>query len=70
MWEQNNKKDRLEKISKGEVDFSKREDLVDITLDDLVSMKKERESKSAKKKAKATEDSMIGDDLDLDLDEL
>lgn len=68
--EEHSKKAQLEKISKGEIDFSKREDLVDITLDDLVSMKKERESKSAKKKAKATEDSMIGDDLDLDLDEL
>lgn len=67
--EQHDKKDRLEKISKGEVDFSKREDLSDITLDDLVSMRKKRELISAKKKVKASEDAMIGDDLDLEIDE-
>ncbi len=64
------KKEQLERISEGKIDFSKREELSDITLDDLVSMKKERESKSAKKKAKATEEAMLGDDLDLEIDEL
>lgn len=64
------KKNRLEKLSNGEIDFSRREDLSDITLDDLVSIKKERESKLARRKTKASEDAMLGDDLDLEFEEL
>ena len=57
-----------EKLSKGEVDFSKRENLSDVTLDDLVSIKKRREKNAAIKKIKAEEDTLLGDDLDLDLE--
>ena len=57
-----------EKLSKGEIDFSKREDLSDVTLDDLVDMKKKKERSAAIKKVKDEEDAMIGDDLDLDLE--
>ena len=60
------KKDQLDRMSKGEINFSKREDLSSITLDDLVSMKKKRE----KRKTKAKEESMVGDDLDLDVEDL
>lgn len=58
-----------EKLEKGEIDFSKREELSDITLNELVDMKKEREKNSIIKKVKAEKDAMLGDDLDLD-DEL
>lgn len=64
------KRKQLDKLSKGEVDFSKREDLSDVTLNDLINMKKEKESKSTKKRAKVKEDAMLGDDLDLEIDEL
>jgi ribosome-binding protein aMBF1 (putative translation factor) len=60
--------DFKEKISKGEIDFSKREELSDVTLDDLVDMKKRRERNAAIKKVKDDEDAMLGDDLDLDLE--
>ena len=53
-----------EKLSKGKIDFSRREDLANITLNDLVDMKKKKE----KQKAKSKEDAMLGDDLDLDLE--
>jgi len=62
------KKEKLEKLSKGEIDFAKRESLSDITLNELVDMKKEREKKSAIKEVKSKEDAMIGDDLDIDLE--
>jgi len=53
-----------EKVSKGEIDFSKREELSDITLNDLVDRKKRIEAK----KTKAQEDALLGEDLDLDED--
>jgi ribosome-binding protein aMBF1 (putative translation factor) len=59
-----------EKISKGEVDFSKREDLSRVTLNDLVDLKKRREKREALRKSKEEEDAMMGDDLDLDIDSL
>ena len=64
------KREQLDRLSKGQMDFSKREDLSDVTLNDLVNMKKEKESKLTKRKAKAKEDAMLGDDLDLEIDEL
>ena len=58
-----------EKLSKGKIDFSKREELSDVTLDDLVDRKKKMEKESIIKKVKAEEDAMLGEDLDLDLDD-
>jgi len=60
------KKEQLEKLSKGEIDFSKREDLSTVTLNDLVEMKKQREQKESKRKSKAQEETMLGDDLELE----
>ncbi|MFH1521922.1 MAG: hypothetical protein ABIF18_03105 [archaeon] len=60
------KRIQLDKISKGEINFSRRENLSDITLNDLVDMKQKKE----KRKAKAREDTILGDDLDLEIDEL
>jgi ribosome-binding protein aMBF1 (putative translation factor) len=62
------KKEQLEKLSKGEIDFSKREDLSSVTLNDLVEMKKQRKQKESKRKSKAQEEAMLGDDLELDLE--
>lgn len=64
-----NKKEQLDKLSKGEFDFSRKENLSSITLNDLVEMKKQREKKESNKKSKAQEEAMLGDDLELD-DEL
>jgi ribosome-binding protein aMBF1 (putative translation factor) len=63
------KKERLEKLSKGEIDFSRREQLSDVTLNDLVEMKKARESQDSKRKSKAQEEAILGDDLELDIEE-
>ena len=60
------KKEQLEKLSKGETDFSRREDLSNVTLNDLVEMKKQREQKQSTKKSKAQEETMLGDDLELE----
>lgn len=59
------KKEQLDKLSKGEIDFSKREQLSNVTLNDLVEMKKQREKKESTKKSKAQEEAMLGDDLEL-----
>jgi len=64
------KQEQLDKLSKGEVDFSKREDLSNVTLNDLADMKKTRESRIIKRKAKEKEDEILGDDIDLDLGKL
>ncbi len=64
------KKETMEQIAKGELDFSKRESLQDVTLNDLVEMKKVREKKKAKKKTQIQTEAMLGDDLDLEIDEL
>lgn len=58
------KKEQLDKLSRGEVDFSRRQALQDVTLNDLVEMKKEKE----KRKTKIKEEAMIGDDIELDID--
>lgn len=64
------KQEQLDKLSKGEVDFSRREDLSNVTLNDLVDMKKAKESKNIKRKTKEKEDEMLGDDIDLDMGKL
>jgi ribosome-binding protein aMBF1 (putative translation factor) len=53
---------KFDKVEKGEIDFSKRDAIEDMTLNDLVEMKKRKEARDVKKK----EDAMMGDDLDLD----
>jgi ribosome-binding protein aMBF1 (putative translation factor) len=60
------KKEQLEKLSKGEADFSKRESMENVTLNDLVEMKRARESRNDRRKAKEQEESMLGEDLDLE----
>ena len=57
-----------EKLSKGDIDFSRRRDLSNVTLNELVEMKKKREKSAIIKKVKAEEEAMLGDDLDIDVD--
>ena len=64
------KEEQINRISKGEANFSKRENLSNVTLNDLVEMKKERETREQEDKIMARKAAMIGDDLDLDIDEL
>ena len=59
-----------EQLAKGEIDFSKRDKLQNVTLNDLVEMKKEREQKERKSKTQAQDEAMLGDDLEIDIDEL
>lgn len=57
-----------EKLSQGELRLSKRQDFENVTLNDLVDRKKKREAYSAVKRAKESEEAMMGDDLDLDME--
>ena len=59
-----------EQIAEGKIDFSRREQLQDVTLNDLVKMKKDREQRESKKRMSMQDEAMIGDDLDIDIDEL
>jgi len=50
------------------IDFSKRENLSDVTLNDLVNMKREKDKIKEKKREKIMKDSLMGEDLDLEED--
>ena len=60
------REDKIRRIRGGEIDFSKRENLSDITLNDLIELKKEKERKKQEIQIKKQNDSLFGDDLDLD----
>ncbi len=60
------KKEKLDKLSRGEIDFSKTQDISNVTLNDLVEMKKAREKQESRRKSKAQEEALLGDDLELD----
>ncbi|MCR4284501.1 MAG: hypothetical protein NUV97_00470 [archaeon] len=62
------KKEKLERLSRGEMDFSKRADLQNVTLNDLVEIKRRKEKKEAEMKKRAKKESMVGEDLDLDIE--
>ncbi|MFH1452261.1 MAG: helix-turn-helix domain-containing protein [archaeon] len=62
------KKEKLERISRGEIDFSNPEDIENVTLSDLVEMKRQRERKEIQRKKRIQTDAMLGDDLELDID--
>jgi ribosome-binding protein aMBF1 (putative translation factor) len=64
------KAETLGKIEEGEVDFSHRDEIQDVTLNDLVEMKKKREHQSKNRKTRIQTESMLGDDIDLDIEEL
>jgi len=62
------REETIDKIAKGEMDFSRRENLQNVTLNDLVEMKKEREEKQITKRKRIQTDAILGDDLDIDID--
>jgi len=61
---------KKESIEKGDFDFSKRENVENLTLSDLVDIKREREKREAAKKRRVQTDTIIGDDLQLENDEI
>ncbi|MBT3397719.1 hypothetical protein HOA55_02965 [archaeon] len=64
------KNDKIIKLRNGEIDMSKRENLSDITLNDLVEIKKQREEQEQEIKVQKQNSTMFGDDLELDIDEV
>jgi len=70
--EQKEEEDVLEESDTEEVDIdlSRREDFENVTLNDLISRKKRKEIKEKQKKKRIQTDAMVGDDLELDIDEL
>jgi len=63
---QEQKQETIEKIKTGKVDFSKRKDLQNITLNDLVELKKQREALQEEQTDKKMKRDLLGDDLDLE----
>jgi ribosome-binding protein aMBF1 (putative translation factor) len=64
------KNDKIIKLRRGEIDMSKRENLSNITLNDLVEIKKQREEEEKEIKVQKQNSTMFGDDLELDIDEI
>jgi ribosome-binding protein aMBF1 (putative translation factor) len=58
--------EKLAQISRGEIDFSKRENLDKITLSDLQEIKKQREMREKEKARRKQEETMMGDELELE----
>jgi ribosome-binding protein aMBF1 (putative translation factor) len=55
-----------QRIQAGELDFSKKEDIKDVTLNDLIDQKKKREYLEKEKKLREETISMMGEDIELD----
>jgi ribosome-binding protein aMBF1 (putative translation factor) len=64
--EQKEKKQELkQQISSGKFDFSKRENLKDVNLNDIIEMKREKEKQQQKQKEKKEHDDLLGRDIEL-----
>jgi ribosome-binding protein aMBF1 (putative translation factor) len=63
-------KEQLEKLSRGEIDFSREDNIKDITLNDLIDAKREKEKKEVAKKRIIQTDSLLGDEIELEDGEL
>ncbi|MEI6058247.1 MAG: hypothetical protein WCP89_00590 [archaeon] len=63
------KKEKIQKIYTGEMDFSRRDQLKDVTLNDLVKIKKERERSEKELKSRKQTEEFLGDDDEISLDE-
>ncbi|MBT7706070.1 helix-turn-helix domain-containing protein [archaeon] len=57
------------KIEEGEIDFSDKEHLKEITLNDLVEMKDKKKRIEEAKRIRGEIEGMVGEDLELDFDE-
>jgi ribosome-binding protein aMBF1 (putative translation factor) len=62
----NNKKEKIKEIEKGDMDFSKRENLEDLTLNDLIEMKRKRDRINREMLHKQKIDSFVGEDLEIE----
>tara|TARA_Y100000310_G_scaffold162731_1_gene162671 strand:+ start:2218 stop:3081 length:864 start_codon:yes stop_codon:yes gene_type:complete len=60
------KSEKLSKLSHGELDMSKRDNLQDITLSDLQNMKKQREEKDREDKLQKQHEDLFGEDVDFE----
>ncbi|MDD2445006.1 MAG: hypothetical protein PHF09_00120 [Candidatus Nanoarchaeia archaeon] len=56
----------LRKIENSEIDFSKQENLENITLNDLIEIKRRKEKEEQKKKYESQRKELFGEDLELD----
>ncbi len=64
--QQNKKYETIEKIKTGKMDFSKRENLQNITLNDLVELKRQREEQEKEQTNQKLKRDMFGDDLEIE----
>ena len=64
------KRDIQRRIAKGDVDFSKPEQIHDITLADLQEIKKQKDQQKQEVELKKQNQAMFGDDIDLDIEEV
>ena len=67
--EEHPKKEIHHKIQDGEIDFSDKEALREITLNDLVEMKNKKKRIEEAKRIRGEIESMVGEDLNLDAEE-
>ncbi|MFA4960914.1 MAG: hypothetical protein WC548_04600 [Candidatus Pacearchaeota archaeon] len=65
----NEKKEKLNRLSKGELDFSRRTDLTNVTLNDLVDMKRAREKREERIRKESRAD-VVGDDINISDEDL
>jgi len=66
--EKQKKQELKQKISHGKFDFSKRENLKDINLNDLIEIKRAKEKQEQKEKQKKQRDDLLGKDVELEND--
>ena len=66
--EDQDKIEKLKKIEKGQIDFSKRKELQDVTLADLQEMKKRKDVKEQFEQEKSSHEDFFGDDLEIEED--
>jgi len=67
-WEEGHRREKVERIIDDNFDFSDRKHLQEVTLNDLIDMKRRKEKKEKEHLEKSKKDSMIGDEIDLELE--
>lgn len=60
------KKETINKIEKGELDFSRKENIKEVTLNDLIELKREKEKEKIRQRIKEQTEDLFGEDLELD----
>jgi len=67
-FDQRQKNKKLKEISEGDLDMSDRKQLDEITLDDLVELKRQKEKKQQQAKLRQQTEELLGDDLDIEFE--